>query len=60
MTNWKMLFQLKAEGDGEGDAARTIVDGDSTHAEEDAEAQPQNNPQWENAEGANENDKTEV
>jgi hypothetical protein len=55
-----MLFQPEARGDGEGDAARTTIDGDAPLAEEDAEAHPQTKPQQQNAEGVNENDKTEV
>jgi hypothetical protein len=55
-----MLFQPEARGDDKGDAARITADDDAAHLEEDAEVHPRTDPQPENAEGGNQNDKTEV
>jgi hypothetical protein len=55
-----VLFQPEAQGDGKGAAVQTVMDGVTIRPEENVEAHPQTNPHPENAEGNNENDKTEV
>jgi hypothetical protein len=55
-----MLFQPEALGNGEGETALTVVDGESTRTGEDVYAQAQISPQRENAEAIVEIDKTEV